>query len=123
MSHRVTTSTEMKDKTVLDKVLTSYSNAGGPKGGNSVEGGPLTYTQKGNIITFQSGKLKNATLDLSTGEMAGDTDYQSEADLGSLRQAYAVEKVKTDVVRRGGSVSSVTTAKDGTIRIVANVSV
>lgn len=116
MSHRVTTETEIKDKACLDKALKAFNKAG-------AAGKGLEYTQKGNILTFTSGKLKNATLDLSTGQMAGDTDNQSEADLGSLRQVYALEKVKADIVRRGGSVKSVITAKDGTIKVRAVVNV
>lgn len=92
MSHRVTTETNMTDKSVATKVAKDQG---------------ISFTEVGNTIRFTSGKLNNASLDLTTGRITGDTDFQhTESVLGMLRQAYSEELYRRECLKQGIQVES-----------------
>lgn len=91
MSHRVTTQTEIKDKALAIQAL----KAGG-----------FSFSEQGTNLTVTSGPMRNATINLSTGLVSGDTDFHSKDDLGALRQAYAEAKYKKECQKQGISVDS-----------------
>jgi hypothetical protein len=102
MSHRVTTDTEIKDKTLA---IQACKTAG------------ISYVEQGNdSLRFTSGKLNNATLDLRSGRITGDSDYghTSEA-LGVLKQAYGESKYRQECMKQGISIESRVVDQQGNI--------
>ena len=79
MSHKVTQKSEMKD---LNMVVRACQDAG------------YSYNVNGNKVSFTSGPLSRATIDVSTGEITGDTDWHTRDALGKFRQNYAKAVVK-----------------------------
>lgn len=90
MSHRITTETEMKDPDIVRDIC--------DKAGYS-------FTRTGDVITFTTGPLARATLDLTSGVITGDSDHH-RGSLGSLRQAYAETKYIREITRQGGRVDN-----------------
>ena len=106
MSHRVTTETEIKDKALATAAL---KTAG------------ISYQESGQTIRFTSGPLANATLDLSTGRISGDTDYgHSPAKLAELKMFYGEAKYKLECNRNGIMVESRTVNKAGEIELLCS---
>lgn len=92
MSHRVTTSTEIKDKALA---MQAAKAAG------------IGVADDGSYLRFTSGPLANATLDLRTGTISGDTDFGHTADkLGVLKMHYSEAKYKLECARQGIMVES-----------------
>jgi hypothetical protein len=108
MSHRVTTETEIKDKALL---TVAAKTAG------------ITFTEQGtDQIRFTGGKLSNATLDLRTGRITGDTDYgHTESGLGVLRQAYGEAKYKDECRRQGITIENRQVDRDGNIVLMCSM--
>jgi hypothetical protein len=88
MSHRVTTQTEIKDKAIA---MAALKNAG------------LSFTESGNTLRITSGgQLRNAVINLSTGEISGDTDFGHTQDgLGIVRQHYGEAKFRAEAAKSG----------------------
>ncbi len=90
MSHRVTTQTSMND---LD-IVRSAAKAQG-----------ISFTEANGRVTFSSGPLSRASLDLKTGLISGDTDHGHTSDgLGALRQAYSEALFNREALRNGSTV-------------------
>ena len=107
MSHRVTTETEIKDKALA---ISAIKTAG------------ISYQESGQTIRFTSGPLANATLDLNSGRISGDTDYgHSATKLGELRMFYGEAKYKLECNRNGIMVESRTINKAGEIELLCSV--
>lgn len=102
MSHRVTTQTDMKDVSILSAICKKQN---------------IAFEQSGNMVTFQGGQLRGATLNLTTGQMVGDSDVHGRGDtiLGSLRQSYAHEMVRREALKNGVTIMSTETDRDGYI--------
>ncbi len=101
MSHRVTTETQMKDK----HLAAAACKAAG-----------VQYTEQGDTFRFTGGKLNNATLDLKTGRITGDTDYGHTTEtLGALRQHYGEAMFKQESIKNGVSIESRTVNAAGEI--------
>ena len=104
MSHRVTTETEIKDKALA---IQAIKKAG------------LSYTEAGSTIRFTSGVLANATLDLNTGRITGDTDYGHSANkVGDLKMFYGEAKYLFECARNGIMIESRTLNKAGEIELI-----
>ncbi len=106
MSHRVTTQTEIKDKELAIAALHQANCA---------------FTERGNELTITSGPLKNATLNLATGRIEGDTDFghkNNNDSLGFLKRFYAEAKVKQECAIQGITIEERTVEKDGTIKLL-----
>lgn len=108
MSHRIATKTTINDKDLAISALRA-------KG--------WQYSVKGNTISVLSGPLNRAHINLDSGEIEGDTDFHGwKGDsLLALNQAYAEAAVRQQVALKGGYVESTETLEDGTLRIVASV--
>lgn len=107
MSHRVTTETEIKDKVLLAQAC---KTAG------------ITFTEAGEQVRFTSGKLQNASLDLRTGRITGDSDYgHTHEGLGVLRQCYGEAKYKAECARQGISIESRTLDREGNIVLMCSM--
>jgi hypothetical protein len=107
MSHRVTTETEIKDKALLAQAC---KTAG------------ITFTEAGDTIRFTSGSLAHAVLDLKSGRITGDSDYNHTRDgLGSLRQAYGEAKYRNECSRRGIQIESRSVEKNGDIVLMCSM--
>lgn len=90
MSHRVTTNTQMTDESIVASVCKRQG---------------ITFTKSGDSLTFTSGAIRNATLNLKTGQIIGDTDHgHSVTVLDSLRQQYGADKAKYELAKQGGRV-------------------
>lgn len=101
MSHRVTVNTEIKDRALAIEALKSAG---------------ISFREQGDTLALESGDYRNATLNLKTGAITGDTDWGHNAGkLGLLRQNYAEAKFKQEAFRQGVSITDRTVDKDGNI--------
>mgnify|MGYP001490949435 CR=1 FL=1 len=108
MSHRVTTKTEITDKELATAAL---KQAG------------FTFDERGTTLTITSGELRNAAINLQTGDVTGDSDYGHRASaFGALRQFYSEQKYKRELARNGGYVESRNVDKEGNIILMAAIS-
>ncbi len=108
MSHRVTTQTEIKDRAIALQALKSAN---------------ISYREVGtDQIQFTSGKMSNATLNLKTGDITGDTDYgHSQESLGLLRQHYGEAKYRAEALKNGVSIEGRTVDKNGDVILMWSV--
>ncbi len=102
MSRRITTQTEMKDREHVEAAC-------------KLKG--ITYAVSGNTIRFDSGSLRGATLNLTTGEIIGDSDWHKRNDLGALHQAYAEAAYTSQLLKTGGYVESRTVEKEDIVLV------
>jgi hypothetical protein len=88
MSKRIQHKTDMTNKEFAVAAITSAG---------------LSYEEMGsNTLRITSGNLVNATLDLTTGTISGDSDFGHRKEtLGSLRQAYTEAKYRHEAAREG----------------------
>jgi hypothetical protein len=102
MSHRVTTQTEIKDKTLAIQ---------------AIKGAKLQYREVGNDqLVITSGGMNNATIDLRTGVISGDSDYgHDKENLGVLRQHYSEAKFRAESLKNGVSIESRVVEKNGDV--------
>lgn len=101
MSHRVTVQTEIKDKALAIEALKAAG---------------VQYREQGDNLMLTGGNYNNATINLKTGAITGDTDWGHDAGkLGLLRQNYAEAKFRAEAFRTGVSVTGRTIDKDGSI--------
>jgi hypothetical protein len=92
MSVRVTQKTEIKDKELAIQAL---KLAG------------VTYNISGNTLSLHGGSLNGCRIDLSTGDISGDSDYGHTAEkIGIVRQYYSEAKVRHDLAIQGHTVES-----------------
>lgn len=91
MSHRVTTQTEIKDKDIAKKALKVAK---------------MDFRESGTILNITSGPMSGAYIDLTSGEVVGDTDAHNKDTLGMLRQEYGEQKYRSECVRQGVMVES-----------------
>jgi hypothetical protein len=84
MSRRISTQTEIKDK---DLAIAALNQAG------------IMHEVIGNTIRMNSGFMANATLDLNTGTVTGDSDFGH--NFGLLRQYYSEAKVRAEYLKSG----------------------
>lgn len=105
MSHRITTKTEIKDKKLA---IQAIKTAG------------WGHTVEGSTIRFHDGPMSRASLNLSTGEVVGDTDIHRRRDhtgLGALNQLYSEAKFRREAQRQGHEIVARTTDKQGRIHL------
>jgi hypothetical protein len=109
MSHRVTTETEIKDKSLAVQAI---KQAG------------LSYREVSDTqLMITSGSMKNASIDLRTGDISGDTDYHHTPEvLGMLRQHYGEAKYKLECQRQGITIESRTVDREGNIVLMCAMS-
>jgi len=104
MSRRVTTKTEIKDKALAEQAL-KLAN--------------MHYRDEGDALYITSGALANARINLTTGEISGDTDYRhSQESLGAIRQFYGEAKYRQECLRQGITIESRTVNREGDIELV-----
>jgi hypothetical protein len=107
MGHRGTTETEIRDKTLLAEAC-------------KIAG--VTFTRSGERVRFTSGQLQNATLELRTGRIEGDTDDgHTPSSLGTLRQAYAEAKYNSECLRQGITIESRTIDREGNVVLMCRM--
>lgn len=107
MSHRVTTKSEMKDRSVVEAAC---RDAG------------IAYSVSGNSVSFTSGPLRGSYLDLTTGDIRGDSDYRHTPEiLGALRQGYSEAKVKMELSKQGGYVEERNVDSQGRVVLLCHV--
>jgi len=87
MSHRVSTKTEITDKGLAIAALTQAG---------------ISFRESGDQIHLTSGDVRNAVINLKTGEISGDTDYQHTTQkFGVLRQFYSEAKFLSEAAKTG----------------------
>ena len=107
MSHRVTTQTEIKDKRLAMEAL---KKAG------------MTFVENGDSLRITSGRLSNATIDLRTGSISGDTDYGHSATvLREVIQAYGEAKYRQECQRQGIQVESRSVDQKGNVVLLCHM--
>ena len=103
MSRRVTTKTEIKDRALAIQAL---KDAG------------MNYSSSGSTLRITSGRLANASINLDTGEISGDSDYGHSLEvLGIFQQAYGETKYKAECTKQGITITSRLVEKNGDIRL------
>jgi len=105
MSHRVTTQTEIKDQALAIQALKAAK---------------MDFTQSGSTIRITSGPIAGASINLTTGDVEGDTDQghrRSDNSLGLLKRHYAEAKIQQECRIQGITIESRTVEKDGRIRL------
>ena len=108
MSHRITTKTKITDKNLAETALKAAG---------------WTFNEDGNRLFITSGPMRNASLNLSNGEVVGDTDYHDSGSLGALRQHYGLAAYKAQCFEQGATIESETVdAKTGEIVLVCTAS-
>lgn len=107
MSHRITTKTSIQDESVAKAALTKAG---------------WSHTVSGKTITVTSGPMNGARINLTTGEVIGDTDYHSDSALQALNQGYSVEQVTASVLSKGGYIVEGPTTVGEDIVLTARVS-
>lgn len=101
MSRIITTQTQIKDK---ELAVLACSQAG------------ISFRDEGDQLIFTSGSLAHARLDLTTGNISGDTDFgHSKSSLGVLRQFYSEAQFKREAQKIGTTITERTTDKEGNI--------
>jgi N-acetyl-beta-hexosaminidase len=91
MSRRIYSKTSITDK---DLALQALKQAG------------IQYQDQGKTILFTSGEMANATLDLTTGTISGDSDFghTKEGLVGLLRQHYSEAQIKREYAKLGTTI-------------------
>lgn len=74
------------------------------------------FQEHGNSLFVTSGVLCNASVNLETGEISGDSDYgHSEATFGVLRQYYAEAELRREYAKNGTTIDEKQTDEEGSI--------
>lgn len=108
MSHRITVKTEITDRAAVERACKDHD---------------WDYRVSGESrISFESGPLGGATLNLATGAVVGDTDFHSKAKVVEFGVAYS-EALWMNRISEGGYLEQRSVLGDGTVRLVANVAV
>lgn len=101
MSRRVTNQSNMTEKDLVVQAATLAN---------------IQHTVVGDTVRFQSGELRNASLNLRTGVVSGDTDYgHSENSLGLLRAYYQEAQVRREFAKQGTVIDSREVEENGNI--------
>lgn len=105
MSHRITQQTEMTNKSLA---ISAIKSAG------------LNFREVGDDqLVFTSGSLNNATLNLKTGLISGDSDYgHNKETFGLLRQHYSEAQCRALAAKHGHRVESRKVLQDGRIELI-----
>lgn len=103
MSHRITTQTSITNKTFAKEAL---KLAG------------LSYTESSNTLHVTSGDMRNASINLKTGTITGDTDMHNKKALGTLRKFYSEAQIRERCMQEGHTVEDRQVLEDGRIRLV-----
>lgn len=92
MSHRIATQTQIKDKDLAKK---------------AIQAAGYSFTEQGATqLRITSGPLQNATVNLTTGEVVGDTDMHRSETLGSLRKFYTEAAHVREIQRNGHTIET-----------------
>ena len=76
----------------------------------------ITATEQQDTLRFTSGTMANATLDLRTGRISGDTDHGHTSEgLSALVQHYGEAVYRQECTKQGISVESRHTDRNGNI--------
>lgn len=106
MSHRITTKTQMTNKDLAIDALKMAS---------------VSYQESGaSTLRITSGPLRNASIDLTTGNVVGDTDYHGRDTLGALRKFYSEAQIRERCRLEGHTVEERSQLQDGRIRLVCS---
>lgn len=108
MSRRISISTKITNKAAAEAALKAQG---------------WGYNVSGESISITSGPMSRASINLKTGEVAGDTDvhtdrYGAQGSLGSLNRSYAEQLIRAEVASKGGYIEACEEVK-GKLRIVA----
>lgn len=104
MSHRVTTKTVMTERIFAEQAAAALG-----WGFNSAVNG----------IDFTTGPFRRGRLTLTTGDLAGDSDYCSDSDRRLFCRKYSEMAVRHNIAQNGHIVESCV-EQGNTIRIIAS---
>jgi hypothetical protein len=105
MSHRVTTQTEIRDKALAVQALQEAD---------------MSFSEASeSTLRINSGPIAGAVINLTTGEVTGDTDRHNRGNdsLGLLKRFYAEAKIKQECRIQGITIEKRIVEKDGRIRL------
>lgn len=101
MSRRIETRLEITNK---DAAIMALKAAG------------VAHEVVGNSIRLISGALSNARIELTTGNVVGDSDYGHTAEkFGVLRQHYSEALIRMDYAKNGTMIDTRSVDKEGNI--------
>ena len=107
MSHRITTKTKIMDLEIAK---------------NALEKKGWQFEQSGQSLHIKSGPMNRASINLTSGEVIGDTDWHKKDALESLNQAYGEALYEKEIAEQGGYVEERQELQNGDVRLVVNVS-
>jgi hypothetical protein len=108
VSHKITIKTEITDKAAVERACT--------------EKGWEYEIASETRVSFETGPLRGARLDLRTGAITGDSDLHSKSKAIEFGVAYS-EALWMNRISEGGYLEERTVLGDGTIRLTATVAV
>jgi hypothetical protein len=104
MSRRVTTKSAIKDKNLAAQALKAAG---------------LTFEDCGNTLRVTSGSMRNASIDLRTGEISGDSDYGHTSEtLGQVRVHYSEAEYLAMCFKKGHTLESRTLIQNGEVELI-----
>lgn len=107
MSHKITIKTEITDRAAIERACKTQG---------------WDYRISADRVSFESGPLGRATLNLKTGAVTGDSDFHSQKAAVAFGVAYS-EALWMNRIEEGGYLEERVVLNDGTIRLTASVAV
>lgn len=81
-----------------------------------------SFEQQGNALYITGGILRNAVVNLESGEIVGDSDFGHTAEnFGVLRQFYAEAQVRAECLKNGTTILERQVDQEGNIILVAQM--
>lgn len=117
MSHKITIKTEITDKAAVERACKEKGWAY-----KITESGPSASGKPGARVSFESGPLGGATLNLKTGAITGDSDFHTKVKAVEFGVAYS-EALWMNRIAEGGYLEERIVLNDGTIRLTASVAI
>jgi hypothetical protein len=107
MSRRITTQLNIEDENLAVEAL----NLAG-----------YNFTKQGSSLFITDGILRNAVVNLVSGEIEGDSDYgHTEENFSVLRQYYAEAQIRAECLKNGTTIDERATDSEGNIILMAHM--
>jgi hypothetical protein len=106
MSRRITQNTDITNKELAIMALNAAK---------------ISFEEQGEILYLKSGAFQNATLNLKTGTISGDSDFgHRKEEFGLLRQHYAEAESRLACQRIGDTIDERSLNAEGDIVLMCH---
>ena len=104
MSRRVTNNVKMTDKNLAK---------------DAIKLAGCSYREEGNTLVITSGAYANSRVNLTTGEITGDSDYNhSEESLGKIQRNYSEARLNEEIRIKGWQIQSRNVLRNEDVEVV-----